>query len=163
MDAFLYVSIMEIQYLVSHFHLFQERDVQRMIAGETDETRKRLVKFFKADSNPLSGGSGMMLCTVQSMHPGFVFNWVGWAPVLPEESLLLSIIPKQDRCSDDRPQLTHAKFTLRATSVFILVHECFLIPWDSLGFPVFMGAIAPVLVPQLCRREPGGGGQTQCR
>lgn len=35
-----------------------------MIAGEADETRKRLVKFFKADSNPLSGGSGMMLCTV---------------------------------------------------------------------------------------------------
>lgn len=54
MDAFLHDSIMEIQYLVLHFHLLWEGDVYSMIAGEVDKIRKCMVKFFRADDNPLS-------------------------------------------------------------------------------------------------------------
>jgi len=55
-----------------------------------------------------------------------VFNGVGWAPSLSEQSPLLSVMSGQQRCSDDRPQLTRAKFTPEATSVLTLVPEWFL-------------------------------------
>lgn len=54
MDAFLHDLIMEIQYLVLHFHLLWEGDVYSLIAGEVDKIRKCKVKFFKADGIPLS-------------------------------------------------------------------------------------------------------------
>ncbi|KFW81536.1 Ligand of Numb protein X 2 [Manacus vitellinus] len=63
----------------------------------------------------------------------------------------LSIISEQQRCSDDRPQFTHAKFTSEATSVLILVPKCVL-----LGLLVFRSVAAPALIPWLCRREQGG-------
>lgn len=54
MDAFLHYLIMEIQYLVLHFHLLWKGDVYSMIAGEVDKIRKCMVKFFKAAGIPLS-------------------------------------------------------------------------------------------------------------
>lgn len=54
MDAFIHDLMMEIQCFVLHFHLLWEGDVYSMIAGEVDKIRKCMVKFFKADGNPLS-------------------------------------------------------------------------------------------------------------
>lgn len=65
-----------------------------------------------------------------------MFNVVDWAPSLSKESLLLSVISEQQRCPDDRPELTRAKFTPEAVLVLTLVPECSLILWDSLGLPV---------------------------
>lgn len=92
-----------------------------MIAGEVDKIRKCMVKFFKADGSPLSWGSGVM-----HTHPGFVFNLVDCTTSLSKESLLPSVISEQQRNSDDRPQLTHTEFTLRATSMLIPFPKAFL-------------------------------------
>lgn len=153
MDVFLHDLIMGIQYLVLHFHLLWEGDVYSMIAGEVDKIRKCMVKFFKADGNPLSWGSGVM-----HTHLVFVFNLVGCTTSPSKESLLPSVRSEQQRSSDDRLQLTHTDFTPRAKSMLILVPKSFLILWDSMSLLVFRGAATPVLVPWLCKRIRKGGG-----
>lgn len=146
MDDFLHDSIVEIQYLVLHFHPLWEGDVYSMIAGEVDKIRKCMVEFFKAHDNPLSRGS-----TVMQTHPVFVLNLVGCTTSLSKGSLL-SGLSEQQKSSDDRPQLIHTKFAPKATSVLIVVPKSFLILWDSISLLFFRGAATPVLVPWLCKR-----------